>query len=173
MTALKLEGQKIDMLTVIQRDPHNDKDGTVWHCICDCGKKIILPAKYLKSPCRKSCGCHKKPRSPELTLFKTYKRSALKRGLSFDLTFNEFCTLIKQNCFYCGSSPQEYKIEGFSGFLCNGIDRVNNKFNYTVKNTVCCCRYCNAAKMNLTVEEFFTRIKECYEFLKAKGKYRK
>ena len=48
-------------------------------------------------------------------------------------------------------------------FNYNGIDRVDNKIGYTLKNCVTCCKYCNNAKKDNDVDEF----KEWLEYVKT------
>jgi len=48
--------------------------------------------------------------------------------------------------------------------LFNGIDRVNNSAGYTNHNTVPCCKTCNLAKRDSTVEEFENWITQLIKF---------
>jgi len=170
-----LLGYRFGKLKVVFREP-NKKGKVMWHCICDCGKEIIVSAFRLKR--KESCGCHKiNSVSDDLLfsehlLYKIYVRDCAKnRGYSFELSFEEFYNLIKQDCFYCGSPPgKHYKYkQAPKDSIYNGIDRIDNNKSYQKNNVVPCCRSCNSAKMNLTQEEFFNRIKRCYEHLSDKG----
>jgi hypothetical protein len=169
-----LIGHRFGKLRVIFREP-NKKGKVMWHCICDCGKEIIVAAFRLKR--KESCGCHriKSVSSDRLfsehLLYKIYIRECAKnRGYSFELNFEEFYNLIKQNCFYCGSPPSKhYKFKRAPKDSYNGIDRIDSNKNYQKSNVVPCCCSCNSAKMKLTQEEFFNRIKNCYEHLIDKG----
>lgn len=68
--------------------------------------------------------------------------------IEFNLTNVQLVTLILSNCTYCGLIPNmDQKIN-------MGIDRVNNNIGYIPNNVVSCCKYCNAAKNNLSLEEF-------------------
>jgi len=110
--------------------------------------------------------------SSEYSLFSIYTRSCAKyRGYSFELNFDGFFSLTQQNCHYCGIAPSKYykSRNAKKGFYFNGIDRINNDLGYTKNNSVCCCKDCNYAKSNLTQEEFFSRIKKCYDHLSLKG----
>lgn len=46
-------------------------------------------------------------------LLKDYRAGASKRGLDFDLTFEEFIEIMEQDCYYCGASPEvrEYELQ--------------------------------------------------------------
>lgn len=57
-TKIKI-GDKYGMLTVLSREP-NDKSGTRWKCLCECGNETIVRGSNLLSGCIKSCGCKRK-----------------------------------------------------------------------------------------------------------------
>lgn len=56
MQAIDLEGQKFNLLTVIERTT-NKGGATRWLCKCDCGNVTVTYGKFLKSGHTKSCGC--------------------------------------------------------------------------------------------------------------------
>jgi len=95
-------------------------------------------------------------------IFSKYKAGAKRRRLIFNLTKEEFAELVKQNCYYCGKSPQteRYKRGANGNFIYNGIDRVDNNRGYELDNCVACCKYCNIAKHTLTQADFFKLIKK-------------
>lgn len=55
-TAKELTGQKFGRLTVLEY-VENNKNGAIWSCCCDCGKKTMVRAYSLTSGKTKSCGC--------------------------------------------------------------------------------------------------------------------
>ena len=73
-----------------------------------------------------------------------YKRSAIIRGLSWEITTDDAYELFRMNCYYCGAEPQPL----------NGIDRSNNMLGYTKNNTVPCCQMCNKAKSNASINDW-------------------
>jgi hypothetical protein len=75
-----------------------------------------------------------------------YINSARRRGIEFNLTYEECDQLFNNPCYYCGSKTERLYL--------NGIDRKDNTKNYTVDNCVSCCKSCNMAKGTMTVEEF-------------------
>jgi hypothetical protein len=102
-----------------------------------------------------------------------YKQKSKERKIQLSLTDSQIIVLIKSNCNYC-DRPADLDQGKF-----NGIDRVNNEIHYTLDNCVSCCKYCNAAKNNLPINEFIswiekihnfkqTRLKNIEDFLKAK-----
>lgn len=87
---------------------------------------------------------------------KNYKKSALSRNHKWNITDEEAIELFKGDCDYCGKESVEN--EDLSG-----IDRVDNKIGYTIKNCVSCCSVCNFMKRDLSKDEF---INKCIEIAK-------
>ena len=173
---INLIGSKFGLLTIISEANDDTKKNiisrcTQWECLCDCGTKLIVPSNQLKSGRTKSCGCSKplwisKKVSSKLPikdrvekqLYREYRLAATKRGYVFDLTQTQFVSLLYDNCFYCNSEPSncmtKTKITGVEKHYFNGVDRLNNKIGYTVDNCATCCKICNRAKNDMTIEEF-------------------
>lgn len=84
------------------------------------------------------------------------RRSRAARGISLDLTFYEFSTIINSPCDYC-STPN-----------CRGIDRLDSSEPYTKDNSVPCCRICNQMKSDLSLEDFLDHL---YKVLKHRMEY--
>lgn len=83
-----------------------------------------------------------------LAKFKEYKRGCEKRGLNFDLSFDEFKTYWRSKCFYCGGEIETI-----------GLDRVDNNRGYSNDNIVSCCWDCNRLKGDMNQKEFLDKIK--------------
>jgi hypothetical protein len=90
------------------------------------------------------------------TRYTTTKRYALKRGLDFTLSFEQFVLMIKSDCHYCGHKLNETR---------GPIDRMDNGIGYLPENCVPCCKICNATKSDrFTYEEFLELAKtEIYQ----------
>lgn len=141
-----------------------------FQCICVCGKVFHARVDSIKAGTTKSCGClmgdliSQKNRLPDNQgiinlVYKTYKGNARKRGLLFRLSISEFEKFIFADCFYCGQVPQQSKFVGQKNrrdrlLSYNGVDRKDNSIGYINNNCVSCCSICNAAKSDLTFEEF-------------------
>ena len=111
----------------------------------------------------KSCGCLRRIEAGEANfkrLHRGYKGSAKSKGISFDLSIEEFRSLVKQKCFYCNTEPLQQSNRKFSNgiYLFNGIDRIDNTKGYTKANTKPCCFICNRAKGNLPYKDFLLWI---------------
>ena len=156
-----------------------------WLCRCVCGKKKQVRGEALKKGISKSCGCQtigllskarSKPNNHRTrnTMYHNYRRAAVRRGYAFEITFDEFSSLISQDCAYCGQPPStlfhdDYAVKATKfyapgEFYYNGVDRVDNAIGYTVGNVVPCCKICNQAKHTLTVGEWLQWAKRLYKF---------
>jgi hypothetical protein len=82
-----------------------------------------------------------------------------------DIKLEQFYRLASSNCYYCGMQPinkrnksdkKSTKYARETGvFLYNGLDRVDNNIpTHDYDNVVPCCKYCNTAKSELTMQEF-------------------
>lgn len=146
------------------------KNNTTYYvCKCDCGKEMTTSHSNLKSGSCKSCGClifeiRKSERKPiektiSHSIWNYYLRNAKDRNYIWNLSEEEFLILIKTSCYYCGAEPfnyvkRRYKTETEKGLPFNGVDRLDNTVGYVTDNCVPCCKICNAAKSNLTLDEF-------------------
>jgi hypothetical protein len=81
--------------------------------------------------------------------YSIYKRSANDKNLLFELTFDEYMNIVKNNCRYCGFLHER-------GF--NGIDRKSSKIGYTIKNCLSCCKMCNYMKTSVSENNFIKRV---------------
>lgn len=150
----------------------------LWKCVCDCGTERLVRLYALTQGKSLSCGCLRKERlragalrmnelkklPPGETAFRAtysqYKRRAAERGMVFSLSAQEFKILAQSNCEYCGEVPLQKNFAGCSNtpFIHNGVDRVDNDVGYVHNNCVPCCKTCNAMKMALTKEQFFSHL---------------
>ena len=83
--------------------------------------------------------------------YSSYKSGAKKRGLSFELSKEEFTLFWKAPCHYCTGNIETI-----------GLDRVDSSEGYKVNNVVPCCTTCNTMKNSLTTEEFKSHIIKLY-----------
>lgn len=64
---------------------------------------------------------------------------------------------INRTCAYCGL------VYDGSG---SGVDRINSSIGYRIDNIATCCKRCNHAKNDQTVEEFKAHIERMYAHIK-------
>jgi len=89
-----------------------------------------------------------------------YIKSAIKRGIEWRLSPEEFLQIVKKDCTYCGAEPRIYESKPAYGrgrtvkTLMNGIDRIDSSLGYVSGNVVPCCGTCNKMKMAMDREDF-------------------
>lgn len=154
-----------NFIIIDQTEPINSSTGrpyTAWKCKCDCGVEFISRTKEIKKG-KKSCGCLSKSNRFKLVsneqYFKSlklshYKNSAKKRNHEWGLNDEYFFSLITGNCYYCGSKPLLENKRKSHSMLLNGIDRKDSSKGYIESNVVSCCKFCNFAKGDSSIEEF-------------------
>lgn len=177
-------GDKFGGLEIINVIPQN-KSGrhVVVECLCHhCGKKTKMNSHYLKR--RNSCGCQQRnPKTWKSVGPKTmpwqlppgeaakngveysYKRTAERRNLIYELTTEEFSDLITGDCFYCGQKETQIARglgETSGDFFYTGIDRIDSNLGYTKDNCVSCCWMCNSMKNKHTKDNFLEHIEKIY-----------
>lgn len=83
--------------------------------------------------------------------YKTYLARANRKGISLDLTLEQFDFICCHDCVYCGTSS---KI---------GVDRIDYSQGYTLENSQPCCGMCNMMKFTHDHETFLRHIKKIYD----------
>lgn len=188
-------GDKFNKLTIVEFIGHQNNHRT-FKAICECGNFTIVKGTHLVQENIKSCGClfleriTKKEGHRAFTyLFTRNKRNAISRDLDFNLTFEQFISIINQNCFYCGIEPQKFNPylnkNGHQKFnkkgqyltqptvdrawiVANGLDRYDNNLGYLIDNVVPCCPQCNQSKMDFTVTDFLSHAEKITNYQKTK-----
>jgi hypothetical protein len=160
-------GKRYARLIVVSRAPNDDHGNIRWHCLCDCGKTTVSYAHALHRGRTKSCGCIRiemfrkacslpKGEAARNCVLLHYRTQARQRGIPFELTRDEFFSLISQDCYYCGASPSQECGRGIFNGSCiyNGVDRKDNSGCYSLKNAVAACGRCNRMKWTLSADDF-------------------
>lgn len=117
------------------------------------------------------------------TKLKVRQKNRLKLDTSDMIRLEEFANLIQEPCYYCGleKSNTTYDTENYehnyknkedfnkkrvSDFVLhhNGIDRIDSSKGYVKGNVVPCCKFCNMAKMDMSVEEFLEWANSAYNY---------
>lgn len=189
---LNLLGQRFVRLLVLKEaEPIGKKKQTAWHCICDCGKERIVITENLRNGDTKSCGClNNEQRSARaknmyavITKYSPIESNAVKvwRSRYKEMPYENFLRLSQQNCYYCGAKPNNEGKEGNyykssskerreAVFLYNGIDRIDNSKDHSdINNLVSCCKSCNYAKRDRTIDQFKEWATNLYNIFVLKG----
>lgn len=182
----EMVNSKFGKLTVLKRDYSrgikNGKHNKIFLlCKCECGNKTSVDKFYLTSGATKSCGClHSKiisernknnalpgGESALRGLYSSYKRSAFVANKPFELTLDQFRTLTKSNCAYCGCKPTSVRKSNrgqIGDYIYNGIDRVDSNDGYVIDNCVPACKRCNQAKNDMNIKDFSKWLTRVYFF---------
>lgn len=94
--------------------------------------------------------------------YMVYKRNAEKRNLNFDMSEDEFLSISKLPCIYCGEYSDTYCGEQF-----NGVDRIDSSIGYQKDNCVPCCATCNKMKMEYDVNNWINKMIQIIDNLKS------
>lgn len=166
---------------VVKTEKGKNKYGhTLFDCLCDCGRTIIkAKGELLRRDGREaiSCGCAKSStrienniRFPKNIYAKAAKdlhldryhptvrkaarcrHSAVSRKKEWTISPTESIKLCLTACYYC-KFYEDGKI---------GIDRLNSELGYIDGNCVPCCKNCNFAKNDMTLEEFRDWLKRLW-----------
>lgn len=121
-----------------------------WKLLSEYDKRPERPIG-VRSKC-KLCARIYRDSKPEQVKYAQYKSGAKKRGISFDLSREQFRTFWEKSCFYCASSIETI-----------GLDRIDSNLGYKLDNVVSCCTICNAMKLALPRDIF---IEHCYKIIK-------
>jgi hypothetical protein len=87
--------------------------------------------------------------------YSKYKTNAEKRNYDFELSKDEYYSLIKNDCYICGKKSNEHHT--------NGIDRFDNTQGYTFHNSNACCGQCNIMKKESDYDVFLAKLQKIYE----------
>lgn len=188
-------GRVFDRLTVISR-AENRLIGKLkqlkpyWLCRCSCkGKLIEVSGAHLRNGWSKSCGCIRAEKTalwnvkqkgiPNFKnrksngvaarndLLRRYKASASVRDYTWELTEDEFDSLVKSNCYFCGFPPSRVIKRAGGDFVYNGIDRLENEPYYRIYNSVSCCWDYNSRKRAWDSKRFILWATRVSEYRKA------
>lgn len=137
-----------------------------WHVVCSsCGFETTHQGMNLQKRSQVCPEC-RAIRTAIWESFKSYIRGAKDRDYEFTLELDEFETLIKGKCHYCGDPPSNrlrHSKRYHETFKVSGIDRKNNNLGYTLDNCVSSCTICNLGKRAHTYEEFVAWVKRLRE----------
>lgn len=169
-------GEKHNKWTVIS-NPFKKGEKYYVRAKCECGVEKDVIKNSLQNNKTKSCGCYtvetnklnNKGKTPSNiksleevatnSIYLDYKNNAKKRNLTFNINKDDFISLTKQKCKYCGSNPtNKINIKGKDSYYYNGLDRVDNSIGYEISNVVPCCKTCNTMKMASNIPNFFEHL---------------
>ena len=92
--------------------------------------------------------------------FSTYIKCAKVRNIGFELSKEEFETLVLQSCYYCGESKEGEVV---------GVDRLDSLIKYVINNCVPCCKTCNFMKGTLSKTTFIIHAHKIAKHISDEG----
>ena len=174
---IDLTGQEYNMFTVIEPLDLTSDRRMNWLCECECGNKHIVSSYNLRKGRVKSCGCasnelrsisEKIPNNGSYLnkMYFRYKYDAtVRNNREFELTKEQFFSIIQQDCHYCGKVSNPFNANSNN---INGIDRLDSSGGYIVENCVPCCSQCNISKNTMGYDQFINWIEKVYKHMNNK-----
>lgn len=182
-------GQKFGKLAVLELIEYRLTPGRarvpIVKCRCECGEERTVSLWDLRSGKTKTCSLnHPHYEDRSMPAFNniyehSYKGRAIKAGLEFTLTREEFRAITQQDCHYCGAPPSGTSHRGvqkkrgvtvtgnhLSQYIYNGLDRKDSQQGYTMENVVPCCGVCNHAKHTMSYRDFIEWLDRVANFRK-------
>lgn len=178
---LKLRGMRFGKLVAINPTDKRVGKAIVWKCKCDCGNDAYVLSYNLYRLNTQSCGCLNKSAAmavghanskdkrynPAINrLYGRYYKNCISTGRDFNLSKEDFVSIVTKDCNYCGIPPMQVanSSDKIVSFLYNGIDRVDSSKGYSLDNCVPCCKICNFAKKDMDLDSFMAWIRRLVTF---------
>lgn len=185
-------GDKIGQLTLLSKSDKTINYKTLWNCLCDCGKKVTIRSDCLTRKIKtKSCGCLRgknvkgKYLAKRLGWLVTANKIYVKRYSDGDLLIEDFISLSKLPCYYCGvknsnrfnpylkkdgttrndQKVSEKRIQE-TWWSYNGLDRLDSSLPHLKSNCIPCCKRCNRMKSNYTEKDFIEHCEKIIKYVK-------
>ncbi len=82
--------------------------------------------------------------------YNKYNESATSRNYEFNISKDEFYSIINNKCYLCGKQNTNKNI--------NGIDRLDNNIGYIFNNCRTCCTTCNVLKLDYNLNDVLIKL---------------
>lgn len=162
-TLKRYVGKKFGVYTIVSY-AFTRKTMNFWNCVCQCGfQKTIGNTSVAENT--KTCGKHQPKEETDLnSTYLQYKNDARRRGLEFKLSKEDIRKITRRSCSYCGVEPYVVPFGSRTKLPKNGIDRINSNKGYEISNCVPCCKICNFAKRDLSLNDFNEWVETLVDF---------
>lgn len=173
----KLSGNVYGDYTVLNEETRRRGNSIQFPVMCKCGKQAFCTKQELETGKRNRCdSCGKKKRFGErvddisINFFHNYKRNALSRNIEFTITLEYVATLFRSQKGKCAISGIDIEIKGTPWKGQTGsLDRIDPTKGYIEGNVQWVHKLVNELKWDLQPKEFFTIIKQIYEYNKLQN----
>lgn len=161
---LQLAGKRFGYLTVVAREVNNNRQSSVWRCVCDCGNVRSIVGSYLQLKPLISCGCKGDRRIRARRRPSSSKQTHGHCSLTFQSRTYHSWAMAKTRCFNKKHTVYEYYggrgitmcerwKNSFVAFLADmgerplglSLDRINNNGNYEPGN----CKWSTRSEQGL------------------------
>jgi hypothetical protein len=92
--------------------------------------------------------------------YSNLKKRVKEKGFSYVMEEDVFMSIIKRDCFYCGT--RHWGVE--KGV---GLDRIDNDEEYLESNVVSCCARCNRCRGNEFTSDEFKALMSSEKYIRA------
>lgn len=167
-----LTNKKFGQWKVIKQDETNKKTHhSRWLCKCSCGKEKVLYARNLVRNHTISCGCSRRKKMMSgcedinSAYFTNFKKSALRRGYTFEITAEDVWYIYEQQnrkCAFSGLSVTFDKNTTHGKTITASIDRKNSNIGYIKDNIQIVHKCVNFLKRSMSDSELLFWSKLIY-----------
>jgi hypothetical protein len=171
---MSLFGHKYNHWSVVGAASSAQKGNAMWLCRCDCGREAKVAAANLRSGKSKSCVHCGNSHSPGVAalnkLYMDYSYGARRRGISWELTKDQFKKITSSPCYYTGRRPSSVQKALGGDYVYNGVDRLDSTKGYTVDNCVPCIGRVNVMKWDSSYEDFIDLCRQVVAHFEEKNR---
>jgi hypothetical protein len=164
---LNLVGQKFGELEVLEFDCINSDGNSKFKCKCSCGRIVSMLGIHLRRENKKCKTCCIRKYVGEVSgvYFSSLKHSAIKRGISVEITQKDIWDKFIEQDRKCALSKIELTWkDGYKDKLGTAsVDRKDSKIGYTKDNIQIVHKDINKMKNNLTEEYFIDLCRKVAE----------
>lgn len=167
--------QKFGMLTALEFARLEPNGNSVWRFKCDCGNEIERIIRQVVQGAIKTCGCSRidllrraatypPAQAIQSAAYASHVKTASKRSISTSLSKEEYLSIAKKPCHYCGDFSMRTNPRTGETIQMNSVDRLNNEPFYNIDNAVPACFICQHMKSCYSESLFLEKVSKIVEY---------